>query len=110
MARGCLPVDLHGANPFRALWLPMIMTDPVLFQAVTDFAAVQLEIHDNRPNQHRALLRKAKTMAMINERLQSPSEATSDATIGAVALLAAMEVRISSRICSGNVSQRRLTQ
>lgn len=95
MARKCLPVDRGSAkdnNPLRTIWMPLIMTDPVLFQATANFAAVHLDILQGRPNQPSTLRLKTETINMINLKLRSAQEATNDSTIGAVALLAGMEV------------------
>ena len=93
MARKCLPID-NGKddNPLRTILIPFIMTDPMLFQATTNFAAVHLDFIRGRRNQPRTLSEKSKTIYMVNLRLQCPDQATTDSTIGAVAMLAAMEV------------------
>ena len=97
MARNCLPIDSgKDANPIRTLWLPAIVNDPVLCQAATNFAAVHLDILQNQQYNPKTLMRKSRTIRMINSKLQSPREATTNTMIGAVALLAAMEVRFQS--------------
>ena len=93
MAYKCLPIDNgRDENPLRTILLPLIMTDPILFQASTSFAAVHLDLITKHKSQPKTLLDKSKTIYMVNLRLQCPDQATADSTIGAVAILAAMEV------------------
>ena len=94
MTRNCLPVDKgQDTNPMRTIWIPSIIGDPVLFQATTSFAAVHLDILEGHQSRPRALAQKCETIDMVNRRLQSPEDAITDSTIGAVAMLAAMEVK-----------------
>lgn len=95
MARKCFPMDRDRGtdeNPLRTVWMPLIMTDPVLFRATTSFAAVHLDLLQGRRNQTMTLMKKAETISMINTKLRCPGDSTANSTIGAVAMLAAMEV------------------
>ena len=71
-----------------------MMTDPVLFQATMTYAAVHMNLLQGRNKQSTALLKKNKTMNMINERFKSMETAIGNSTIGAVAMLAAAEVSL----------------
>ena len=68
------------------------MTDPVLFQATTTYAAAHLDMLHGRQNQARTLVRKVQTISMINEQLQCDKTALSNSNIGAIAMLASLEV------------------
>lgn len=70
------------------------MTDPVLFLATLNFAAVHLDLLRGTQNNHKTLIHKGETIRRINARLQSSTETVSNTTIGAVAMLAAMEVML----------------
>ena len=95
MARDYLPIDSgKDENPLKTVWIPMIMTDPLLFQATTSFAAVHLDVLEGHQNQPKTLSKKCQTINMVNSKLQSRQEAITDSTIAAVAMLAAMEVSI----------------
>ena len=94
MAHKCLPIlGTETANPFVKVWLSFSTVDPLLLQATTQFAAMNLDILHGRIHHIDTLRRKAKTISMINERLASSEEATANATIGAVGMMAAIEVR-----------------
>lgn len=54
---------------------------------------MHLDLLHGRIHHIDTLKKKAKTISMINERLDSAEEATANATIGAVGIVAAMEVR-----------------
>ena len=93
MARNCMPWDPgNGQNPLTKIWVPYALTDPVLFLATLNFAAVHLDILYGRYSSPITLFHKGETIRQINARLQDPSKALTNTTIGAVAMLAAMEV------------------
>ena len=71
--------------------MPYAMTDPVLFLATLNFAAVHLDVMHGRRNSPRTLVQKGETMHLINLRLNS-AKIASDTTIAAVLMLAAVEV------------------
>ncbi|KAG7001454.1 hypothetical protein G7Y79_00031g065690 [Physcia stellaris] len=78
-----------GVNPLRTVWIPFVLSDPVLFQATINFAAVHLDNLYGQPNHVAAVARKGRTMRMVNEQLNT--EATiSNSTIGAVGMLVGM--------------------
>ena len=70
------------------------MTDPVLFQATTTYAAAHLDMLHRRQNQTRTLFRMVQTLSMINEQPQCDETALSNPNIGAVAMLASLEVSL----------------
>ena len=93
MTKNCLPIDPgNGQNPLTKVWVPYAMTDPVLFLATLNFAAVHLDLLRGTQSNHKTLVHKGETIRRINDRLQSSTETISNTTIGAVAMLAAMEV------------------
>lgn len=93
MARTCLPIDLGNAsNPLAKMWIPYAMTDPVLFLATINFAAVHLDILRGQYSSPHTLTHKIETIRLVNARLQNSAEALSNENIGSVAMLAAMEV------------------
>ena len=78
-------------NPLRTVWIPFVLSDPVLFQATINFAAVNLDNLHGQPNHVAAVARKVLTMRMINNQLNT--EATiSNSTIGAVGMLVGIAV------------------
>ena len=68
------------------------MQDRLLFLATVNYAAVQRDALNGRYNCQTTLVRKAETIRLIKARLESPTEAVKDTTLGAVAMLAATEV------------------
>lgn len=95
MARKYIPIDRGSGideNPLRTVWIPLIMTDPLLFQATTNYAAVHLDLLQGRFNHPKTLMKKAETISMINRKIQCPEEATTNSLIGSIAMMAAMEV------------------
>lgn len=97
MARNCLPID-RGAgndnNPIRTVFIPLAMSDAVFFQATTTYAAVHLDMLHRSQNQTKTLTNKAQAIRMIKERLRSNENALSNSTIGAISMLAALEVSV----------------
>ena len=93
MARNCLPIDSgDGSNSFTKMWVSYAMTDPILFIATLNFAAVHLDILRGKYNNPHTLTNNIETIRLINARLHHSTEALSNETIGSVAMLAAMEV------------------
>ena len=93
MARNCLPADPgNGSNPLTKIWVPYAMTDPALFMATVNFAAVHLDILRGKYSSTHTLTHKIETIRLINAKLQNSTEALSNETIGSVVMLAAMEV------------------
>lgn len=93
MARNCLPIDPgNGSNPLTKVWVPYAITDPALFLATLNFAAVHLNILRGQYNSRSTLMHKGETIRLINARLQKPTESLTNETIGSVAMLAATEV------------------
>ena len=93
MAKNCLPVDPgNGQNPLVKVWVPYAMADPVLFLATLSFAAVHLDVLRGQDISPGTLFYKGETIRMINQRLASPTHTLTNTTIGAVAMLAAVEV------------------
>ena len=99
MALNCLPVDeCKGQNPLTKLWLPYALQDTTLFLATLTFAEVHLEIMSGNYRSQRALLHKGDSIKAVNARLGDREHALSNETIGAVAMLAAIEVCHGSRL------------
>ena len=93
MALNCLPVGERKAqNPLTKIWLPYALQDLTLFLATLTFAEVHLEILSGSYKSHRALLHKGASIKAVNAKLGDREQALSNETIGAVAMLAAMEV------------------
>lgn len=95
MANHCLPVlgSVRGArHPLASTWLPYAMQDATLFLATLSFATIHLDIVAKRSSTTtRALAYKAEVIKSVNERLGSSQSAVSNSTIGAVAMLTAIE-------------------
>lgn len=92
MALNCLPVDLgSGENPLTKTWLPYALQDSTLFLATVTFAVTHLEILSGNYKSPRTLLHKGKLIKALNAKLGDRKYALSNETIGAVAMLAAME-------------------
>ena len=93
MAINCLPVDQgQGQNPLTKLWLPYALQDSTLFLATLAFAAAHLEVLGGNYKSPRTLLHKGNSIKAINAKLADQEHALSNETIGAVAMLAAVEV------------------
>ena len=93
MAYNCLPIGQRkGQNPLTKIWLPYALQDSTLFLATLNFAAVHLEIVSGKYNSQRALLHKNHSIRAVNAKLRNREHALSNETIGAVAMLAAIEV------------------
>lgn len=72
------------------------MSDPILFLATLNFAAVHLDFVRGQCSNPRTLIHKVETIRLINARLQDPIEALTNTTIGAIIMLAGVEVRLRS--------------
>ena len=99
MALNCLPIDQHkGQNPITKCWIHYALQDSTLFQATLNFAEVHLDILSGNYNSQRAIFHKGQSIRAINSKLGDSEHALSNETIGAVAMLAAIEVCHQSRI------------
>ena len=99
MALNCLPIDQHkGQNPFTKTWLPYALQDSTLFQATLNFAQVHLDVMAGKYNSQRAIFHKGQSIRAVNAKLMDVEHALSNETIGAVAMLAAIEVCHQSRM------------
>lgn len=76
--------------------MPLAVADPLLFLATLNFSAVHLDFMRGQCGSRTTLIHKGETIRLINARLQSPTEALTNITIGAITLLAAVEVRLRS--------------
>ena len=94
MGVSCLPIDRHngGQNPLTRRWLPYAVQDSTLFQVTLNFAQVHLDILSGNYNSQRAAFHKSQSIRAVNARLKDGEHALSNETIGAVAMLAAIEV------------------
>ena len=68
------------------------MQDKLLFLATLNYTAVLIDSLSGSYNRQRTLAHKAETIRLIKARLESPTEALKNTTIGAMAMLAATEV------------------
>ena len=69
-----------------------MMNDVLLFQATATAMAAHLDVLHGRKEQPQTIIRKAKTIKMINERLRCKETASSNTMIGAIEMLAGAEV------------------
>ena len=69
-----------------------MLNDPLLFQATTTYAAARLDCLHEKQEQPRTLTKKAHTIKMVNEELRRTSNAASNSILGAVVMLANVEV------------------
>ena len=68
------------------------MQDRLLFLATMNYAAVLYDALSGTYNRQKTLVHKAETIRLIRARLESPTEALKNTTIGAVVMLVATEV------------------
>ncbi len=68
------------------------MQDRLLCLATVNYVAVHLDAFNGTYNRPTTLVHKAETIRLIKARLESPTEAVKNTTMGAVAMLAATEV------------------
>ncbi|KAL6715821.1 hypothetical protein ACLMJK_006782 [Lecanora helva] len=87
MAIDCLPTE----EPITKKWLRFALHDRALLSATMAFAATHLDILNRSRASQSSLWHKQATIRMINAKLESPEEVTSNANIGAVAMMASME-------------------
>ena len=93
MARNFLPVESSkGRHPMTSVWMAHAIADPLLFLATLNFAAAHLDIIHGGQRSPRTIAQKVEIIRLINLRLQDSAQNLSNTTIGAVAMLAAMEV------------------
>ena len=81
-----------GQHPLIDIWMPYAVADPVLFLATLTMAASHLDVVHGRRKNPRTLAQKGEIIRLVNLRLNS-AETVSDSTIGAVLMLASVEVR-----------------
>lgn len=95
MARRYLPIDAGDGsnNPLTKVWVPNAIADPLLFLTTLNVAAIHLDLLQGRYSSPATIARKGEAIHLINARLQRPSQALTNETIGSVVMLAAMEVR-----------------
>ncbi|KAF6226959.1 hypothetical protein HO133_008400 [Letharia lupina] len=87
------PVETgRGQHALTKRWMPHAVADPLLFLATLNFAAAHLDNIHGRPSSPRTIAQKIETVRLIYSRLQGSVDSVSATTIGAVALLAAMEI------------------
>ncbi|KAF6231673.1 hypothetical protein HO173_010205 [Letharia columbiana] len=82
----------RGQHPLTKRWMPHTVADPLLFLATLNFAAAHLDNIQGRPSSPRTIAQKIETIRLIYSRLQGSVDSVSATTIGAVALLPAMEI------------------
>ena len=93
MARDYLPIDPGtGNNPLQKVWVPQAISEPALFLSTVNFAATHLDRAQGRSCSPQILADKIEIIRLLNARLERPDEAVSDETIGAVVMLAGVEV------------------
>ena len=96
MAVDCLPLD-----SILKKWLRFASDDRALILATLGFSSAHVDMLNGRPMSPQTLWYKQDMIGTINEKLQSSKEAVSNSNIGAVVMLASMEVSGSyRRICS----------
>ena len=71
-----------------------MMRDAVLFHGTLAYAAGHLDMLLERQPQPGTLMKKTQAIRMIKERVSCITKASSNATIGAIAMLASLEVRV----------------
>ena len=79
-------------NPLRKYWIPWIMTDPVLFQLTMTLSAIHMIMRQGAQDQQYIILQKMTSIKLINERIDSQDDPTDNSIIGAIAMMAAIEV------------------
>ena len=76
--------------------MPHAVADPLLFLATFNYVAAHLDFIFGRQSNPSTLAQKVEIIRLVNSRLQDSIESVSDTTIGAVAMLVAIEVRDSN--------------
>ena len=93
MALNCVPVDQgRGQTPLTKDWLPYAFQDSTLFLATMTFAEVHLGILSGNHRSESTLAHKCDSIKAVNAMLRDHAHALSNEAIGAVAMLAAIEV------------------
>ena len=93
MALNCVPVDQdRGQNLLTKAWLPYAFQDSTLFLATLTFVEVHLGILSGNHRSQRTLIHKCDSIKAVNAMLRDREHALSNEAIGAVAMLAAIEV------------------
>lgn len=106
MSGNCLLLDQPaGQNPLK-IWLPYALQDATLFLATLTFAEVHLEIMFGNYRSQKILVHKGDTINAVNTKLEDSKHAFSNETIGAVAMLAAMEVNHKNHLPSRSNTSR----
>lgn len=82
---------IEGLDLLLKTWIPYALQDPAPFLATLSFAAVHLEVSSKNLTRARILSYKMETIKVVNMKLQSSEDALSNSTIGAVAMLTALE-------------------
>lgn len=82
-------------------YLPLIWSDPLLFNVSVLLAAFRHEQNDPTITERRSARLAKECMRLLKERILQPlNESVSDETLSAVAGLAAVEVRLKSKMLS----------
>ena len=86
----------HGGREIflTKMWLPYALQDPALYLCTLTFAVGYLDMLGFNHQYSKRLSYKGQTINAVNTRLRSSENEISNATIGAVAMLAITEVRL----------------
>ena len=87
-----MAVDCRPLDSITKKWLHFALDDRAVLLATLSFAAAHVDMLSRRPMTPQTLWYKQETIGTINEKLQLPKEAVSNSNIGAVVMLASMEV------------------
>ena len=71
-----------------------MMRDAALFHGTLAYAAGHLDIMLQRQPRPESLMKKTQAIQMIKESISCDTKASSNSTIGAIAMLASLEVRV----------------
>ena len=75
-----------------------MMRDAVLFHGTLAYAAGHLDMILERQPRPETLMKKTQAIQMIKERVSCNTKVSSNSTIGAIAMLASLEVRVHSQL------------
>ena len=96
-----LRVNHRGREIFMTkMWVPYALQDPALYLCTLTFAVGYLEMLGFSHQDSKRLSYKGQTIKAVNSTLRSSEKGISNATIGAVAMLAITEVRLHLDILS----------